>query len=71
VIVRLLEARGKPATCRLALSVPSGVRITAARSTTVLETGGEPLPVSDQSVEVRLRANEIVTVRLEIKLERE
>lgn len=67
VIVRLLEMNGRNARCRVALDMPDSARVTGASLATALETQGEPLPVSEDGVEVQLRANEIVTVRLEVK----
>jgi alpha-mannosidase len=67
VILRLLEMRGKPATCQVALNTPASARITAAHVVTAIEAKRETLPMSDKGVEVNLRANEIVTVRLDVK----
>jgi hypothetical protein len=64
IIVRLLEQRGRPASCRLRLVLPGNRRLLRAYRATPVEEPRDLIEVMEGAVPIRLRANEIATVGL-------
>jgi alpha-mannosidase len=62
IIIRLLEQNGKPAKCTLAFDLPGGRRLLGASYANAVERPIKSLLVTENTVKVELRANEIVTV---------
>ncbi len=62
LIVRMLEQRGRRARCTLRPTLPGNRRIATAFVATVLETRRGSLDLSEGSVTVELRPNEIATI---------
>jgi hypothetical protein len=69
LVVRLLEVRGRPATCTIRFSHPRSRKILKGWLATVVEEPSEPLEIADNAFTVRLRAGEVVTARLAVAAE--
>ena len=64
LILRLLEQRGRESRCRLSFHLPAGREINAAFLANVVEEPRRTLTINNDTGEVHLRPNEIVTLGL-------
>jgi hypothetical protein len=64
IIVRLLEQRGRPASCRLRLVLPGNRRLLRAYRATAVEEPRDAIEATENAVSIPLRANEIATIGL-------
>jgi alpha-mannosidase len=60
LVLRLYEAHGARGTARVRLAAP----FESARLANALEDDGEPLSVSDGTIEIRYRPHQIITVKV-------